>query len=156
MADAGNSGRVTLKRAIAQIGWIRLALTVLFLAGGLLLARYSWDLPLARDAERGLYDLRFKGSANTSTDIDRRITLVVYNDDTLEGLRKRSPLDRRTLARALLALDRMGARAIGIDILIDQVQDEDPELVAAFRQMQTPTYLGFTTSAANPVQMEPQ
>lgn len=156
MADAGSSRRVTLKRAIAQIGWIRLALTVLFLAAGLLLARYSWELPLARDAERGLYDLRFKGNANNSTDIDRRITLVVYNDDTLEGLRKRSPLDRRTLARALLALDRMGARAIGIDILIDQVQDEDPELVSAFRQMHTPTYLGFATSAANPAQMGPQ
>lgn len=156
MADAGNSGRVTLKRAIAQIGWIRLALTVLFLVAGLLLARYSWELPLAADAERALYDLRFKSNANTAVGADQRITLVVYNDDTLEGLRKRSPLDRRTLARALLALDRLGARAIGIDILIDQVQDEDPELVAAFQQMHTPTYLGFTTNAANPVQMEPQ
>ncbi len=156
MANAGNAGRVTLKRAIAQIGWIRLALTVLFLAAGLLLARYSWELPLAADAERALYDLRFKSNANTAVGADQRITLVVYNDDTLEGLRKRSPLDRRTLARALLALDRLGARAIGIDILIDQVQDEDSELVAAFQQMHTPTYLGFTTNAANPVQMEPQ
>lgn len=144
------------KRAIAQIGVIRLVLTLLFLAAGLLLARYSWELPLAADAERALYDLRFKSSANTAVGLDRRITLVVYNDDTLEGLRKRSPLDRRTLARALTALDRMGARAIGIDILIDQVQDEDPELVAAFQHMHTPTYLGFATNAANPVQMAPQ
>ncbi|WP_395613381.1 CHASE2 domain-containing protein [Allosphingosinicella sp.] len=156
MADAGNAGRVTLKRAIAQIGWIRLALTVMFLAAGLLLARYSWELPLAADAERALYDLRFKSNANTANGEDPRITLVVYNDETLEGLRKRSPLDRRTLARALVALDRLGARAIGIDILIDQVQDEDAELVAAFQQMHTPTYLGFTTNAASPVQMEPQ
>ena len=156
MAEAGTSWRTKLKRAIAQIGTIRLILTLLFLAAGLYLARYAWDLPLARDAERGLYDLRFRGNANTGTGADRRITLVVYNDGTLEELRKRSPLDRRTLARALLALDRMGARAIGIDILIDQIQDEDPELVSAFRQMRTPTYLGFTTSAASPAQMEPQ
>jgi adenylate cyclase len=155
MAEAGISWRTKLKRSIAQIGLIRLALTLLFLAGGLYLARYSWDLPLAGDAERGLYDLRFKGNVNTAAGADGRITLVVYDDDTLEGLRKRSPLDRRTLARALLALDRLGARAIGIDILIDQVQDEDPELVSAFRQMRTPTYLGFTTSAASGAQMTP-
>jgi adenylate cyclase len=156
MAEARTSRATKLKRAIAQIGMIRLVLTLLFLAAGLLLARYSWELPLAADAERALYDLRFKTNANTAAGIDRRITLVIYNDDTLEGLRKRSPLDRRTLARALTALDRMGARAIGIDIFIDQVQDEDPELVAAFQHMHTPTYLGFTTSAANGAQMGPQ
>ncbi|HYI49738.1 MAG TPA: adenylate/guanylate cyclase domain-containing protein [Allosphingosinicella sp.] len=154
MADAGGSGRAKLKRSIAQIGLIRLVITLIFLAAGLYLARHAWDLPLARDAERGLYDLRFKTNANTATGPDRRITLVVYNDITLEGLGKRSPLDRRTLARALTALDRLGARAIGIDILIDQRQDEDEELVRAFRAMRTPTYLAFATQAANPQQME--
>src|SRR5690242_4873702 len=125
MAEAGNSGRVTLKRAIAQIGWVRLALTVLFLAGGLYIARYSWDLPLTGDAERGLYDLRFQTNANRAAGADPRISLVVYNDGTLEGLGKRSPLDRHTLAQALTTLDHLGARAIGIDILIDQAQPED-------------------------------
>ena len=156
MAEAGTSWRTKLKRALAQIGTVRLVLTLLFLAAGLYVARYSWDLPLAADAERALYDVRFRSNANTAAGVDPRITLVVYNDGTLEGLRKRSPLDRRTLARALVALDRLEARAIGIDILIDQVQDEDAELVSAFQQMRTPTYLGFTTSEASPVQMEPQ
>jgi adenylate cyclase len=153
---AGETRKATLKRSIAQIGWIRLAITLLFLAGGLYLARYSWGLPLSGDAERALYDLRFKTSVNTASSADQRITLVVYNDTTLEELRKRSPLDRRTLARALTALDRLGPRAIGIDILIDQVQDEDPELVSAFQRMRTPTYLAFATHTANPAQMEPQ
>ncbi len=53
--------------------------------------------------------------------------LVAYTDDTLIATRKRSPLDRSVLARALAALDGMGAKAIGVDILIDQPQDEDPE-----------------------------
>jgi adenylate cyclase len=154
MAEAGTSWQTRLKRAIAQIGPIRLVLTLLFLAGGLYLARYSWDLPLAGDAERGLYDLRFQVNANRAAEPDPRITLVVYNDNTLEGLGKRSPLDRHTLAQALTALDRLGARAIGIDILIDQAQPEDEELIAAFRSMRTPTYLGFTTHDANPQQME--
>jgi adenylate cyclase len=154
MADAGGSGRAKLKRSIAQIGLVRLAITLIFLAGGLYLARHAWSLPLAGDAERGLYDLRFKTNANTASGVDRRITLVVYNDGTLEGLGKRSPLDRGTLARALTALDRLGARAIGIDILIDQRQNEDEELIQAFRAMRTPTYLAFATQASNPQQME--
>jgi adenylate cyclase len=149
MAEAGRSWRTRLKRAVAQIGFIRLAITILFLAGGLYLARYAWDLPLAGDAERGLYDLRFKTNARVIEQPDDRITLVVYNDETLRDLGKRSPLDRRTLARALRIIDRMQPRAIGIDILIDQAQPEDEELVAAFRSLRTPTYLAFGTHAAN-------
>ena len=143
-----------LRRAVAQIGLIRLVLVLFFLAGGLYLARYSWTLPLAGDAERGLYDLRFKTSARIVEEPDRRISLVVYNDETLRDLGKRSPLDRRTLARALRVIDRMQPRAIGIDILIDQAQPEDEELITAFRSLRTPTYLAFATNLANPDQVE--
>jgi adenylate cyclase len=133
---------------------VRLVGTLLFLFVGLLVARYGWQVPLASDAERALYDLRVASSAQ-SVEPDPRITLVVYNDDTLRGLGKRSPLDRAMLARALRVLDRMGARAIGIDIIIDQVQAEDSQLIEAFREMRTPTFLGFATNALNPDQMEP-
>lgn len=143
-----------LNRSIKQIGLVRLFVTLLFVIAGLFLARFSWQVPLTSDAERGLYDLRFKTTAEISRQIDQRITLVVYNDGTLEGLRKRSPLDRATLARALTALDRMGPRAIGIDILIDQPQDEDAELLEVLRGMRTPTFLAFASHATNPDQME--
>jgi len=140
-------------RALRQIGAIRLAITLAFILGGLYLARHAWDLPLAGDAERALYDLRFKTSARVIDEPDDRIVLVVYNDETLRQLGKRSPLDRRMLARALRVLDEMQPRAIGIDILIDQVQPEDEELIAAFRSLRTPTYLAFATHAANPDQI---
>ncbi|HTU11459.1 MAG TPA: CHASE2 domain-containing protein [Allosphingosinicella sp.] len=153
MAEAGTSLAARLKRAIVQIGLIRLAITLVFLAGGLYLARYSWSLPLAGDAERGLYDLRFKTNARIFDDPDDRIVLVVYNDETLRQLGKRSPLDRRMLAQALRALDEMQPRAIGIDILIDQAQPEDEELIATFRRLRTPTYLAFATNLANPDQI---
>jgi adenylate cyclase len=145
----GGSWASKLKRAVRQIGPIRLAITLVFLAAALYVARYDWRMPLLSDAERALYDLRFSSSAERIAP-DSRIALVVYNDDTLDQLRKRSPLDRRMLARALRALDRMGPRAIGIDILIDQVQDEDEELIQAFRSMRTPTWLGFASHATNP------
>jgi adenylate cyclase len=148
---SGWGGR--LRRGIGQIGLIRLAITIAFIAGGLYLAGFSWELPLAGDAERGLYDLRFKTNARVVEQPDDRIVLVVYNDETLRQLGKRSPLDRRMLAQALRVLDAMGPRAIGIDILIDQAQPEDEELIGAFRALRTPTWLAFATHEANPAQI---
>ena len=156
MAEAGDGGgwRAKLKRSIRQIGPVRLAITFVFLAAGLYAARFNWDVPLSSDAERVLYDLRFQAKAERLLEQDNRIVLVTYNDETLRQLGKRSPLDRRMLARALRAIDRMGPRAIGIDILFDQPQAEDPELIQTFRAMRTPTYLAFATNAQNPEQME--
>jgi adenylate cyclase len=141
-------------RLLRQIGAIRLAITLVFILGGLYLARNAWEMPLAGDAERALYDLRFYRTAERTLQQDRRIVLVTYNDDTLRELGKRSPLDRRMLAQTLRAIDAMGARAIGIDILIDQAQPEDAELIATMRAMRTPTYLAFATNTANPDQIE--
>lgn len=142
-----------IARAFRQIGPVRLVVTLLLLASALAIARYSWQAPLAVDAERGLYDLRFTRAA-PRVGQDERITLVTYNDGTLEQLGKRSPLDRRMMAQALRALDGLGPRAIGIDILIDQAQPEDAELIDTLRQMRTPTFLAFTSQAANPGQIE--
>ena len=154
MPEAGTSWKEKLRRSLKQVGPVRLLGTLLFLLLGLYVARSGWEIQLASDAERALYDLRVKSTAEIIAEPDPRITLVVYNDSTLELLGKRSPLDRRMLAQALTALDRMGARAIGIDILIDQAQPEDEELVRAFQAMRTPTFLAFATAASNPEQME--
>src|SRR3546814_11589103 len=105
---------------------------------GRLSARYSWDIPLARDAERGLYDIRLLETAERVPQ-DDRIVLVVYTDETLEALAKRSPLDREMLADALPKLDAMNPKAIGTDILIDQPQPEDPIRTAPSRPPKTPT-----------------
>ena len=156
MAETGTgSWNERLRRSLKQVGPVRLLGTLLFLLLGLYVARAAWELPLASDAERALYDLRLKSTADVIAEPDTRITLVVYNDATLELLGKRSPLDRRMLAQALTALDRMGPRAIGIDILIDQAQPEDEELIRAFQGMRTPTFLAYATAASNPEQMEP-
>jgi adenylate cyclase len=153
-AGDGRSWGGRLIRAIRQIGPIRLAVTLAFLAAGLYVARFNWQVPLSSDAERALYDLRFFRSAERMLEQDGRIVLVTYNDETLRQLGKRSPLDRAMLARALRAIDAMNPRAIGIDILIDQAQPEDAELIQTFRGLRTPTYLAFATHAANPDQIE--
>ena len=135
-------------KIVRRIGVIRLVFTLLFLMIALGVARYSWQIPLAAQAERAYYDLRTIQTAPVAEQ-DNRIVMIVYNDDTLLNTKKRSPLDRATLARALRNIDAMGAKAIGIDILIDQPQDEDAELVEAFKAMKTPTYLAYADNETN-------
>ena len=139
-ALCGNAAKVA-----RQIGRWQLVVSVVVLAAAMLVARYSWHLPLFLDAEHALYDFRTVVAAPLVHQ-DSRIVIVPYTDDTLIATGKRSPLDRATLARALARLDTMGAKAIGIDILIDQPQPEDPQLIAAFRAMHTPTYLAYAST----------
>ena len=135
-------------RLFRQLGPARLTMTLTLLLIALLAARFSWNIILIGDAERALYDLRETYLA-PKVDQDLRIAKVVYNDDTLIETRKRSPLDRSVLARALTNIDSMGAKAIGIDILIDQPQDEDAQLVAALRAMKTPTFIAYANNETN-------
>jgi adenylate cyclase len=143
-----------LRRAVTRIGPGRLVAIVLMLALATYVARWSWTVPLMRDAERPLYDFRAI-VATPHVPEDKRIVMVVFNDDTLERTGRRFPLDRALLARALTRIDQLGARAIGIDILIDQPQPEDPKLIAALRAMRTPVFLAFATSQNNKEAMLP-
>jgi adenylate cyclase len=142
-----------LRRTIRQIGVVRLLFSALFLVAALLVARFGWAIPLIMEGERALYDMRVIVTA-PRVDQDPRIALVVFTDETLKRVEKRSPLDRKTLADALTAIDAMKPKAIGIDILIDQAQREDPILIDALRRMKTPTYLAFASNATNPEQIQ--
>jgi adenylate cyclase len=142
-------------RNVRAAGSVQLFATLVVLCAAVFLARFSWVLPggqvptpLTSEAERAFYDLRAYYAADLVAQ-DPRIVLVVYTDQTLINARKRSPLDRGILARALRTLDQMGAKAIGIDILFDQPQDEDPELIATLRAMQTPVGVAYANVATN-------
>ena len=57
MAEADGAGWIRkLKRSIGQIGPVRLLATLLFLAAGLYIARFSPEMRLGVAAERALYD----------------------------------------------------------------------------------------------------
>ena len=144
-------------RNVREAGPRRLALTVLMLVAALLVARFSWYLPGLGDAERNLFDWRSVAEADRN-DVpqDERVVMVVYDDQTLIAARKRSPLDRGILARALKTIDTMNPKAIGIDIALDQPQDEDAQLIATLRAMETPTFIAYlnTQSTAENIQYE--
>lgn len=141
-------------RNVREAGGVQLTATVLVLFAAMFVARFSWVLPggeptpLTSEAERAFYDLRAYYAADLVPQ-DERIVLVVYTDQTLINARKRSPLDRGMLARSLRNLDAMGAKAIGIDILFDQPQDEDADLIATLRAMRTPVAVAYANLATN-------
>jgi adenylate cyclase len=139
---------VETRKFIKQIGTARLITTTAFIILALGFARYSWNVMLAKDAERALYDVRSLLAA-PHVETDPRIAMVTFTEDTLRATGRRSPLDRSMLARGLTQLDKMGAKAIGIDILVDQPTPEDPILINAFRSMKTPTYLAFASHKTN-------
>ena len=135
-------------RSVREAGPKRLALTALLLVAALLLARFSWHIWVTDQAENRFYDVRSFALA-PQVPQDARILLAVYTDQTLINARKRSPLDRGLLSKALRNLDAMGAKAIGIDIFFDQPQDEDDELVATLRAMRTPVTVAYAEETIN-------
>lgn len=152
MTEAGKGAEKANRALVArglltlrQLGVGRLLFTIAFLILAYAIARHSWQLPLAIEAERALFDLRHVVTA-PRVDQDDRIVMVVYTDETLAATGKRSPLDRAILAKALRRIDSFGPKAIGIDILIDQPQPEDQEIIAAFRAIRTPTALAYASA----------
>ncbi len=143
-------------RSVREAGTIQLIATCLLILLAIFVARFSWTLPgndeaptpLTNAAELALYDMRAWLAADL-VEQDDRIVLVVYDDQALINLEKRSPLPRDALAEALRNLDAMGPKAIGIDILFDQPQAEDLELVEALQSMQTPTSVAYANVATN-------
>jgi len=140
-------------RSLRAAGPQRLILTALLLVAAVWVARFGWTVPVIEEAERSLYDQRAYLLAE-QVEQDPRVLMIVYSDQTLIDSRKRSPLDRGLLARALRNIDGLGAKAIGIDILFDQPQDEDEQLIAALREMKTPTFVGYAETATNEGQIK--
>ncbi|MEM1132610.1 MAG: adenylate/guanylate cyclase domain-containing protein [Pseudomonadota bacterium] len=147
-ANQANTVDRSMRQLISQLGPIRLLAMIVFLMLALLVARFAWDIPLLRDAESALYDIR---AANFAPQVpqDERIVMVVYTDQTLRDTGQRSPVDRTILANALRNIDAMDPKSIGIDILFDQPQDDDPLLQQTFQSMQTPTHIAYASVDTN-------
>ncbi|MBA4353592.1 MAG: adenylate/guanylate cyclase domain-containing protein [Novosphingobium sp.] len=139
----------TARRSLRQLGWQRITVAAILLGLALYFAFNSWRLPLLRDAEAALYDIRAVNFAPPS-DTDKRVTLVVYTADTNRATGQISPVDRSILAKALVQIDQLGAKGIGIDVLFDSPQDDDVALRASLKAMRTPVFLAYADNRTNP------
>lgn len=138
-----------MRRSLAQLGWQRALVAAVLLALAIFIAFNSWRLPLLRDAEAALYDIRAANFA-PPTDTDKRVTLVVYTADTNRATGQISPVDRTILAKALQQIDQLGAKGVGIDVLFDSPQDDDDLLRSSLKAMKTPIFLAFADNRTNP------
>jgi adenylate cyclase len=155
-----------VREDLARVPLARRIVTVVFVLLAIWVARDSWNLkvfdrdipavtPFMRDSERAAYDMRsLAASLRKPVDQDQRVILIPFTPDTQRATGERSPLDRTTLANALTAIDKMGAKSIGIDILIDQSQPDDQLLIDALHNMKTPVWLGYATNAHNSFDVE--
>ena len=147
--DSSGDRARSARRVIGPLGSARIAIALLLLVIALLIAASSWRLPLLSDAESALYDLRAANLA-AGADTEKRVTLVVYTADTNRATGQISPVDRTILAKALAQIDRLGAKAIAIDVLFDSPQDDDALLQGTLKGMTTPTFLAFADARTNP------
>lgn len=115
-----------------------------------LVGTLSWRLPLLGTAERALHDLRVSLLAPAEPP-RADIVIVAFTEETLALTRRRSPLDRRLLAEVLDRLDAAGARAIGVDILVDQptTPEADDALLDVLARLRTPVVLAYATTASS-------
>ena len=137
-----------LRSALVQAGWVRLVATLGVLAFAVVVARLGWELPVTLGIERALYDVRVAVTA-PRVEQDKRIVLVTFTEDTIQATGKRSPLDRVLLGKALVNIDKLKPRSIGVDILVDSPQPEDPMLMADLATLSTPTFFAFSTITDN-------
>jgi adenylate cyclase len=155
LTESAKPTLAAVREDLARVPLARRVATVVFIILAIFVARYSWQIELVLDAERALYDARaLAASLRKPVDQDKRILLVPFTPDTQRATGERSPLDRTTLANALTNLDGMGAKSIGIDILIDQPQADDEALIKALHGMKTPVWLGYATNKYNSYDIE--
>ena len=81
---------------------------------------------------------------------DNRISLVAIDEATMASLPYRSPVDRGLLAQIVELLGAAGARAIGIDVLLDQPTEphKDERLATAIAAFEGPVVLAWADARA--------
>ncbi len=88
-------------------------------------------------------DIRFLAAPDARQ--DENIVIIGVTDDTLDALSCRLPFDRELLAQIITRLDEAGARAIGIDFVLDNETDprKDELLREVMRTVKTPVIPGW-------------
>ena len=78
------------------------------------------------------------------------IIVIAIDEDTLAKLPYRSPIDRDLISSLIEHIDGAGAKAIGVDVLVDQPSEaaKDDRLSTVIRSAETPLYFSFTADPA--------
>jgi len=76
------------------------------------------------------------------------IAIIAITEETLSRFPYRSPVDRAFLAALLKQLEAKGAKAIGLDVLLDQPTEpaKDASLARTIRELKTPLFISYTNT----------
>ncbi len=77
------------------------------------------------------------------------IVIVTIDEDTLAKLPYRSPIDRTLLSKVITKIDNAGAKAIGLDLLIDQPSEsqKDTQFLTTIKNLKSPFVIGYANQA---------
>jgi adenylate cyclase len=126
--------------------------SLLLIAIGLLIP-YGKNLPGLRESELFFEDIRVAFLAKSQPH-HKDIVVVEITDKTYEQLKRRSPLNRIFLSNLIKDLSDANAKAVGVDLLIDQPTDnrDDNILIDTLKSIKTPIFFADTTGNANGIQ----
>ncbi len=133
-ADNGSRGR-------SSRFLIESALMVALIAGGVIALV---DTKVISDIEQLFDDVAVAYHTPAVAESHPRIAVVAIDDDTIETLPARSPINRRFLADLLTLIDGSGAIAVGVDVIIFEPaydRSDDEYLAATLRTLKTPVVL---------------
>lgn len=113
------------------------------LAGLVLVAASRAEL-LPEAPDKFTYDWRTYLLAEQAPQPRRDIAIIYINERSLTGYHYISPIDRGLIAELVKSLDEAGAKAIGLDIIIDRPTEpqKDAALAEAIRDARAPVILG--------------
>lgn len=99
--------------------------------------------------EKKLADIRVTALEPPKPPSDQ-IIVVALDEETVSQFAYRSPIDRGFIADLIERLDGVGAKAIGVDVLVDQASEpeKDGRLYNAIRNAETPLHFSFTSDRA--------
>ena len=122
---------------------IKVALTLLILAFALLVAQ-GQSIPGLRMLELYFQDVRVS-LLSKELKSQSNIVVVEINERTFAKLEQRSPIERHFLAQLIRDLNQSGAKAIGVDILIDQATNEaaDDDLLNTIKESSIPLFFAY-------------
>lgn len=99
--------------------------------------------------EKKLADIRVAALEAPKPASDK-IIVVALDEETVSQFAYRSPIDRAFIADLIERIDRAGAKALGVDVIVDQASEpeKDERLYNVIRNARTPIHFSFTSDPA--------
>lgn len=128
----------------------RLSTSLIAVVVATLLAAYATDtISFLAGLENTAGDIRI-AALQAPQPQSKEIVIAAITEETVTQFAYRSPVDRKFLADLLPALEKKGAKLIGVDILFDQPTEKtkDDALQKALSTMKVPTFVSYSNDPA--------